>query len=99
MAEEINLLGLEASARANPLDVLAEVTRLLPGDAYLSRLSMAGDEWELNGLAPDAARLIPLFEQSSLFDEVRFRTATTLVRVRDESFESFSLVFRHVPTT
>ena len=27
---------LVASARAKPLDVLAEVTRLLPGDAYLS---------------------------------------------------------------
>jgi Tfp pilus assembly protein PilN len=99
MAEELTHLAREASGRSNPLDVLLSVTGLLPEDAYLTHFSAVGDEWELNGLARDAARLVPLLEQSDLFSDVRFRTATTRVRIRNESFENFSLVFRHVPST
>jgi Tfp pilus assembly protein PilN len=99
MAEELTALAREASRRSNPLDVLLAVTGLLPRDAYLTHFSAVGDAWELNGLARDAARLVPLLEQSDGFADVRFRTATTRVRIRNESFENFSLVFRHVPST
>lgn len=99
LAEEMEVLATEAASRSNPLDVLAALTRILPADAYLTQLSTSNGEWELNGLARDAARLVPLLEGSDLFADVRFRSATTRVRVRDESYENFALVFRHVPTT
>jgi Tfp pilus assembly protein PilN len=99
ISEELALLADEVAARSNPLDVLLDITRLLPGDVYLTQLSHAGAEWELNGRAEDAARLIPLLEQSPRFDDVRFRTATTRVRVGGSTLESFSLVLRHVPTS
>jgi Tfp pilus assembly protein PilN len=99
LAEEMALLATEAASRSNPLDVLATLTRILPADAYLTQLSTSDGEWELNGLARDAARLVPLLEGSDLFADVRFRSATTRVRVRNESYENFALVFRHVPST
>jgi general secretion pathway protein L len=99
VADELGLLAREATERSNPLEVLLAVTQLLPPDAHLNHFTAIGDEWELNGLARDAARLIPLLEQSDLFADVRFRTATTRVRVANEFFENFSLVFRHVPST
>lgn len=99
LSEEMTQLANEASTRSNPLDVLAALTRILPADAYLTQLSTSANEWELNGLARDAARLVPLLEGSDVFADVRFRSATTRVRVRNESYENFSLVFRHVPAT
>jgi Tfp pilus assembly protein PilN len=99
IAAEVAVVSVEASARANPLDVLLALTRLLPADAYVTQLSVSGEQWELVGLARDAAQLVPLLERSELFADVRFRTATTRVRIRDESFENFSLVFRRVPAT
>jgi len=99
IADEVAVVSGEASARTNPLDVLLALTRILPADAYVTQLSVSGDQWEMVGLASDAAKLVPLLERSELLADVRFRTATTRVRVRDESFENFSLVFRHVPTT
>jgi Tfp pilus assembly protein PilN len=98
IAEEVALVSKEASTRTDPLDVLLALTRILPQDAYVTQLSVMGDEWELNGRAHDAAKLVPLLERSDLFTDVRFRSATTRVRVRDESLENFSLAFRHVPT-
>lgn len=97
IAEEVNLLAREASGRSNPLDVLLALTRILPADAYVTQLAVSGEDWEIDGIARDAASLVPLLEGSDLFADVRFRTATTRVRLRNEIFDNFSLLFRHVP--
>ena len=75
------------------------ITYIGRADAYLTRLAASGEEWELNGRARDAARLIALLEGSSLLTDVRFRTATTRVRVGGDELETFTVVFRHVPAT
>lgn len=99
LTDDLRRLEQAAEDRTNPLEVLQAITRLLPPDAYLTRLAASGDEWELNGRASDAARLIALLEGSNLLADVRFRTATTRVRVGGEEMETFTVVFRHVPTT
>jgi Tfp pilus assembly protein PilN len=99
LAEDLDQLMRAAEARPNPLEVLLAVTRVLPQDAYLTRLSASGEDWELNGRARDAARLISLLEGSAVLTDVRFRTATTRVRVGGEELENFTVVFRHVPAT
>jgi Tfp pilus assembly protein PilN len=99
LAEDLDQLIRAAEARPNPLEVLLAVTRVLPQDAYLTRLSASGEDWELNGRARDAARLISLLEGSAVLTDVRFRTATTRVRVGGEELENFTVVFRHVPAT
>jgi len=95
--EEVVTLATVARERHDPLAVLLLVTQLLPPDAYLRGLHAAGGEWELDGYARDAARLIPTFEESELLADVRFRTATTRVQLNNETYESFSLALRHLP--
>jgi len=99
IAGELSLLADEMRARSNPMDVVLEVTRLLPTTAYLTQLTSTGDQWELSGLAEDAATLIPLLEASPRLADVRFRAATTRARAQGRDLESFSVVFRHVPAT
>lgn len=99
LTEQLGQVGEAARARSNPLEVLEALTRALPADAHLTRLSASGREWEVNGRARDAARLIGLLEARQDLADVRFRTATTRVRVGDEELENFTLVFRHVPPT
>jgi hypothetical protein len=99
LAEELAFLARASGERPDPLEVLSAVSRILPQDAYLTHLTVSGGEWELNGLARDAARLVPELEGSDSFTDVRFRSATTRVFVRGETLERFSIVFRHVPAT
>jgi Tfp pilus assembly protein PilN len=95
--EEVATLAAVSGERQDPLAVLLLVTRLLPPDAYLRGLHAAGDEWEIDGYARDAARLIPTFEESESLADVRFRTATTRVQLNNETYESFSLALRYLP--
>ena len=96
---EVRVLDAIAGDRPNVLDVLLEVSRLLPADAYLRGIGGgAGDQWELDGYARNAAGLIPVLESSAAFADVRFRAATMRMRVGNDEYESFALALRHVPT-
>jgi len=95
---EVRALDAIAARRPNALDVLLEVSRLLPPEAYLRGIGGGeGSEWELDGYARNAAGLIPVLESSPAFADVRFRTATMRVRVGNEDYESFAITLRHVP--
>ena len=97
LQRELGTLDRVESDRVDPLAVLLALTRTLPSDAYLRTVHNAGDQWELDGYARDAARLIPVLEDTSVFGDVRFRTATTRVRLGDENYENFSLALRYLP--
>lgn len=57
--------------------VLDEITKRLPDDSWLLELRLDRREVLLSGFAPAAAELIPLFEESPLFHEVRFAAPVT----------------------
>lgn len=97
LQREIGTLDRVETGRADPLAVLLALTRTLPEDAHIRAIHNAGDQWELDGYARDAARLIPVLEESNAFGEVRFRTATTRARVGNENYETFSLALRYLP--
>ena len=84
-------------SRMDPLEVLLAVSRLLPDDGYVRTIQGSESEWRFDGYAGDAANLIPVFEASSAFEEVRFVRATNRVRLGDENYEDFSLALRYVP--
>lgn len=56
------------------LDVLSELTRLIPDTARLTELRLTGSSVDIVGLAQDAPALIAKLEASSLFKEVKFRS-------------------------
>jgi len=97
LQREIGMMDRVESDRVDPLAVLLALTRTLPPDAHVRTIHNAGDEWELDGYARDAARLIPVLEESSVFGAVRFRNATTRVRVGNENYENFALALRYLP--
>jgi general secretion pathway protein L len=57
--------------------VLAEVTRLLPDDTWITELQMNGADLQLQGSSVSASALIALLEQSSMMKGAAFRAPTT----------------------
>jgi len=71
------------------LQMLEEVTRVLPDDTWLTRFDVNGSELQLHGQSSSAAALIELFESSPLFHNARFRSP--VVQVPRTDLERFHL--------
>lgn len=73
--------GFLASRRAeSPLaiEVLADVTRLLPDDTFLDRLVIGSNKVQMQGKSQNAQQLIELVNESELLDAAAFRGSTRL---------------------
>jgi len=83
--------GFMAQRKQEPwtLAVIAEVTRLLPDNAWLTQLQINGREVRIQGIAPRASALIEVFGQS--FANARFRAPVT--REPRGELERFDLSF------
>jgi general secretion pathway protein L len=57
--------------------ILAELTRLIPDQAYVNHLYMRDGEVQLQGFAQTASDLIGVLDQSSLFRAPQFRSPVT----------------------
>lgn len=70
------------------IEVLAELTRILPSDTYLDRLTMNADSIQMQGKSANAQSLIELINDSSNFENASFRGPTRLdTRSRKEIFD------------
>jgi general secretion pathway protein L len=73
--------GFLASRRAeSPLaiEVLADVTRLLPDDTYLDRLVIGSKNVQMQGKSQNAQQLIEKVNESDMLDDAAFRGSTRL---------------------
>lgn len=80
--------------RPEPLRVLEALTRRLPREAYLRSLRFAGSDWQVDGYAPNAARVLAELGGAAEFTDVHFLTATTHVTLGSRTYETFALAFR-----
>ncbi len=55
------------------LDILTDVTELLPDDVWLERMMLAQDEIQLQGQAKESSKLINLLTQSKLISNPQMR--------------------------
>lgn len=64
------------------LRILEELTRLIPEDSWLNECNYKADEKKIriSGFAVSAAKLIPILEESPLFESVKFSTVITTDR-------------------
>ena len=70
------------------VEVLAELTRILPADTYLDRLTMNVDIVQMQGKSANAQSLIELINDSPYFENASFRGPTRLdTRSRKEIFD------------
>jgi len=79
--ESSEAAGFLASRRSEvplAIEVLADITRILPDDTYLDRLVITNSSVQLQGKSQNAQRLIELVNESGLLDEAAFRGSTRL---------------------
>ncbi len=70
------------------VEILAELSRILPQDTYLDRLSLHEDTTQMQGKSDNAQRLIELINASPYFEDASFRGPTRLDnRSRKEIFD------------
>jgi len=65
------------SGEISKVEVLEELTRLLPSTTWIWNLKYNGKEIELSGFADSASDLIPLLDKSPLFEKVEFLAPVT----------------------
>ena len=77
------------SSDVGKLEVLRELTEIIPEDAWLTEFNYNSGRREirLSGYALSASQLLPVLEQSGLFENVRFTSPiTTDQRLQKEQF-------------
>lgn len=93
---ELALVRLR-EARPDPLGALAALGLALPGDAVVRSARADGDEWQVEGIAADAAAIVPRLDRDGRFDGVRVLAASTRFREGNRTRETFSIAFRYRP--
>jgi general secretion pathway protein L len=94
LREQVEQLGADArflveKKQATPLvlEIINEITRILPDDTWISRLEIKGREVQIQGQSASAAALIPLIESSDKLRNPRFRSpVTSLPHMNSERF-------------
>jgi general secretion pathway protein L len=59
------------------VQILEELTRVLPDDTWVQVLDIKGKELQIQGETASSVRLVGLFEQSSVFQDASFRASLT----------------------
>lgn len=87
-AEAAGFLHQRRASAPPTVEVLAEVTRILPDDTFLDRLLISAESVQMQGKSDNAQRLIELVNGSPMFTDAAFRGSTRLdTRSRKEIFD------------
>lgn len=87
-SEAAGFLTVRRDASPLAIELLADITRLLPEDTYLDRLVIKRTSVQMQGKSQNAQRLIEMVNQSELLDDAAFRGSTRLdARTGLEIFE------------
>jgi len=82
------------SEETSKIEILREITQLLPDGAWIWNFRYNGKEIEISGFTDSASDLIPLLDKSPLFEKVEFLTPVTKERVVDKEKERFKIKAR-----
>ncbi|MGO8988971.1 MAG: type II secretion system protein GspL [bacterium] len=75
--KEMSELDQIRSAEISKVEVLQELTKVIPDTTWIWNLKYNGKEIELSGFADSASDLIPLLDKSPLFEKVEFMAPVT----------------------
>lgn len=82
----LQLLASTRQSVALPLEILNELTRILPQDIWLQQLAYDGDTVTLNGFAPAASGLLQTLAASPYFENPQFRSSISRTQEGREVF-------------
>jgi hypothetical protein len=94
LEREAAVLRAATSEQRDWLAVLAALSERLPDDAVVLHLRAIGDDWQIDGTAPNAASLVPLLDRDPRFENVRSLTASSRFRDDRRTYETFSIALR-----
>jgi general secretion pathway protein L len=86
------------SGEVSKVEILKELTQVLPSTVWIWNIKYSGGEVEISGFADSASELIPLLDRSPLFEKVEFLAPVTKERERrmggDKEKERFKIKMR-----
>ncbi len=84
-----------SSREVRQIDILQELSQILPPTVWIWNLKITGGEVEISGFADSASDLLPLLDRSPLFEKVEFLAPVTKERDRrvgsDKEKERFKI--------
>lgn len=95
--EQHNFVLEKRRATPTVIQVLEELTRVLPDDTWVQTIDLKGKELQIQGETASSVRLIGLFEQSPLFKEASFRSPLTKGQASGSERYQLSLQVRPAP--
>jgi general secretion pathway protein L len=81
LGKEISELREIEVGEVSMIEILQELTRLLPTTAWIWNFKCNGKEIEISGFGDSAANLIPLLNNSPFFEKVEFLAPVTKERI------------------
>jgi len=81
LSEEISTISRFKGSTPLTLDILKELTTILPEGAWLTGLRLKGDSLEISGYATSATEILPILDASVYFDKVEFASPTVRDRI------------------
>ncbi|MEO5904048.1 MAG: hypothetical protein ABIQ55_08565, partial [Gemmatimonadaceae bacterium] len=88
---EASTAASTGSAHADPVGVLAAISRRLPHDAVAISVRADGDEWQVDGTASHASNIVPFLDADPSLENVRFLAASSRFNEGNRSYETFSV--------
>ena len=70
-------LSNQAQRQIPPLKIIRELTRRLPDNTWINRLSIRSGEIQVHGESQAAAAVVQLIEESDYFEQTQFRSPVT----------------------
>ena len=83
---QIDYLNNLGGNRVPVLNILRDLSDIIPQSAWVNSFSVSGDDVKIDGYAESAAELIPLLEKSPLFGDVAFVSTITKTKDGKERF-------------
>jgi len=76
LEKEISFISNFKNSKPMTINLLKEITSLLPRKAWLTRIRIMDSSVEIEGQAPSATELLPVLESSKLLKKVEFASPT-----------------------
>ena len=87
------------SGQPSSVEVINELTRLLPDDVVLTDLEIAGDTVNFSGVAASSAAVVPVLERSTAFRDVLFSAPVKYDERTSKEHFSLKVRLRHSTRT
>jgi len=87
LQKEVDEFSKITVGEVSKIEILKELTEILPSTVYIWNLKYTGKEIEISGFADSASDLIPLIDKSPLFERVEFSAPVTKERDRRTGVE------------